>query len=91
MLSNIISNTILRTTYIGVRGIRGANQIRRPKGVFKEISADENFNPIKITHPRSFIPKGEKGRKLRNKFKESPLAGTRDIYDIYNPIAIQEV
>ncbi len=67
-------SSTLRTSYFGAKAVSTAN----------------TMNPIRMTHPRNFIPKGEKGRKQKENFKESPLVQTRDPFDIYEPIAIEE-
>jgi len=74
MLSKLFTNSFFQTTSVGLRRITGQDLL----------------NPIRLTHPRSFIPKGKIGKRLKRKMDDSPPPRKQDVFDIYKPITIQE-
>jgi len=93
MLSKIISNSLLRTTFVPVRGMHKPVSIPKIEGVEKRpITQADNLNPVRLTHPRDYLPRGgEIGRRARRNFEDRYYSKTKDIYDIYRPIAVQEL
>jgi len=74
MLAKLFSSPLLQNSSVGLRRITGQDLL----------------NPIRLTHPRSFIPKGKIGKRLKRKLDEAPPPRKQDIFDIYKPVTTIE-
>lgn len=61
-----------------------------PKDPRNQLYDARGLNPLKVTHPRDFLPR-RGGKKLRKKFEDRPiLLGKKNLFEIYEPVAIEE-